>query len=138
MSIRKIVTKALSIVTDTGTKAVTGVVKDVSGTAKDVTGIRKDLVETKVAQIKVEEYESQIQRATLGDVKKYDQKIRDLEYLIAEIEKIRSFSCDPSERGRLDSQIADLENQIADLQKLSLSLEIGSFPPSDGRGEIDP
>src|SRR6266567_706547 len=73
MGIRRFVTKALGIVTDTGTKAVTGVVKDVSGTAKDVTGIRKDLVETKVAQIKVEEHERQIQRATLADVEKYDQ-----------------------------------------------------------------
>ena len=70
MSFRSFITKALGIVTDTGTKAVTGVVKDVSGTAKDVVDIRKGLVETKVAEIKVEEHESQIQKATLEDVKK--------------------------------------------------------------------
>src|SRR5437773_1660240 len=78
MSIRSFLTKALGVVTDTGTKAVTGVVKDVSGTAKDVVDIRKGLVETKIAQIKVEEYESQIQKATLEDVKKYDPRIKTL------------------------------------------------------------
>jgi len=47
-----------------------------SGTAKDVTGVRRDLVETKLAQLRVEEHESLIQKATVEDVKKYDPKTR--------------------------------------------------------------
>lgn len=48
----------LNAVTGSAVKTVTGPIKDVSGTAKDVTGIRKDIVETKLAQIKLEEQES--------------------------------------------------------------------------------
>jgi|SRR5580704_10618763 hypothetical protein len=63
-----------SFLVNFGAKAVTGPVKDLSGAAKDATGIRKDLVETKLAQLKLESEESLIQRATLDDVKEYDPK----------------------------------------------------------------
>ena len=68
----------LKTVTDVGAKAITGPVKDISGTAKDVTGIRKDLVETKLAEYKVEEHFSLIQKAGLEDVKTYDPKTRNV------------------------------------------------------------
>lgn len=67
---------ALTTITKAGTKAVTGPLKDISGAAKDVTGIRKDLVETKLAQYRLEEHESLIQKATLSDVKRYDERTR--------------------------------------------------------------
>src|SRR5437870_9903886 len=57
-------------------RAVTGPAKDFSGTAKDVTGVRRDLVETQVGEKKLEEYENQIQKATLDDVTSYDPKTR--------------------------------------------------------------
>ena len=94
MSLRDHLTKALqsalNVVTDTGTKAATGVVKHATGAAKDLTGIRKDLVETKVAEIKVEDHESQIQKATLRDVMKYDPKTSSL---IIEIRKTWTLNC---------------------------------------------
>jgi hypothetical protein len=73
--ISKIFSSAAESITEGTAKTVSGVVKDASGTAKDVTGIRRDLVETKLAQFKVEEHESLIQRATLDDVKEFDGKI---------------------------------------------------------------
>ena len=80
MGIRNLLSNALSsgvkALTDIGAKAITGPAKDISGTAKDVTGIRKDLAQTKLAQVKVKEHESLIQKATLEDVKDYDDKTR--------------------------------------------------------------
>ena len=70
--IERAFSSALNIATSAGAKAVTGPVKDISGTAKDVVDIRKAIVETKLAQFKVEEQESQIQKASLEDVMKYD------------------------------------------------------------------
>jgi hypothetical protein len=76
MGLRDILAGALSAglkaVSNVGAKSVTGPLKDVSGAAKDVTGIRKDIVETKLAEIKVEDHESRITRPTLEDVKKFD------------------------------------------------------------------
>ena len=70
--IANVFSSGVKTITDAGAKAVTGPAKDISGAAKDVTGIRKDLVETKLAQYKVEEHESLIQKATFEDVKDYD------------------------------------------------------------------
>ena len=61
-----------------GLRSITGAAKDISGTAKDLTGIRKDIVETKLATNELRERESLIQKATLEDVKKYDQHTIDL------------------------------------------------------------
>jgi hypothetical protein len=55
-------------------KTATGVTKDVSGTAKDVTGIRRDLVETRLAERRLNREESPIQLANLQDVKEFDPK----------------------------------------------------------------
>src|SRR5258708_9543813 len=55
-------------------KNTTGAAKDVSGTVKDATGIRKDIVETKLAERKLEREESPIQLASLDDVKEFDPK----------------------------------------------------------------
>jgi hypothetical protein len=80
MSICGFLRRALSLglrgLTSVGVKAVTGPAKDASGMARDVTGIRKDIVETKLAQLKVEEHDSVIQKATFEDVKDYDLKVQ--------------------------------------------------------------
>lgn len=57
-------------------RAVTGPAKELSGTVKDLTSVRRDLVETKVAQKKLDEYEDQIQKASLDDVTSFDPKTR--------------------------------------------------------------
>jgi serine/threonine-protein kinase len=56
--------------------AITGPAKELSGAAKDITSVRRDLVETQIAKKKLEEYESQVQRANFDDVKEYDPKTR--------------------------------------------------------------
>src|SRR4051794_25784771 len=63
-------TKALSGVM----KDATGASKDITGMTKDVTGIRKDVVETKLAEIKLEESKQLVKPATFGDVKEFDPK----------------------------------------------------------------
>ena len=83
-AIAKVFGSTVRVITDLATKAVTDAVKDASGIAKDVTGIRRDLVETKLAQYKVEDHESLIQKATLDDVKEYDNTFRSLKRKIAE------------------------------------------------------
>lgn len=86
MGFRALLGKAISstgnFLTSFGAKAVTGPIKDVSGAAKDVTGIRKDIVETKLADLKLKQEESLIQKASLDDVAKYDPKHRDLRNVI--------------------------------------------------------
>ena|SRR5215831_6009828 len=78
MSIRawfgNLVSSGMKVITDSEVKVITGPVKDLSGTAKDVTGIRRDLVETKLAEKKLEEQNNLIHRATLDDIKVYDPK----------------------------------------------------------------
>src|ERR1700730_5642528 len=71
-----VLSSGMKVITNFGAKAVTGPVKDVSGTVKDVTRVRRDIVETKLAQFKLEEHESLIQNATLNDVESYDPKTR--------------------------------------------------------------
>ena len=82
MGIRSLASRILGSVvsglTGAGAKIVTGPVKDISGTAKGVTGIRRDLVETKLAEFRVEEHERVTQRATFEDVRRYDPKAQRL------------------------------------------------------------
>jgi hypothetical protein len=86
----KLFSSAAESVTKGTAKTVSGVVKDVSGTAKDVTGIRRDLIETKLAQYKVEEHESMIQRATLDDIREFDAKFRELSKRVEGMAQLRA------------------------------------------------
>ena len=55
-------------------KSFTGVAKDATSIAKDTTSIRKDIVETKLAEIELQQKQSSIQLATFQDVKEFDPK----------------------------------------------------------------
>lgn len=93
-TIAKAFSSSLTTITNVGPKAFTGPVKDISGTAKDVTGIRKDLVETKLAEKKLEDQESLIQKATLEDVERFDAHTRRILDIIERHPPTRSpFKC---------------------------------------------
>ena len=69
-------------VTEGAAKAVTGSVKDMTGSAKDVIGIRRDLAEIEAVRREIEDHDSQVQKATFGDVEMYDPAVRKLRLAI--------------------------------------------------------
>lgn len=69
---------------------------------KDLVEVRKNLTETEKAQLEIDKLEdekserqSEIQRATLEDVKKYDPKYADLEESIHKVRRMRKWYIAP-------------------------------------------
>lgn len=79
---KELLKSAVGAIGAAGAEAVTKPVKDITGAAKDVVDIRKDLVETRLAEKRLENEERLIHKATLEDVKRYDSKTRNLLILI--------------------------------------------------------
>jgi|ERR1022692_562273 hypothetical protein len=114
-----------------GAEAVTKPVKDITGAAKDVVGIRKDLVETQLAERRLKNEESLILKATLEDVKEFDQKTRKI------LDKAKIFAAYYSLGSRHLSSPTALKVKAQNRVIGSLSsVQVGKWSAKDRRGRI--